>query len=83
MLLDSCQTLDGVHRYATPMLCVKSMEMLRAPKETTLPLLRNIERPLDKDLEQAAAYQAEIIKLQGSSYVGKLTPKEVEKTKEA
>lgn len=54
--------INGVHRYATPMLRVKSMGTLHAPKEATLPLLRNIERRLDKATKQAAAYQAEIKK---------------------
>ncbi len=54
--------VDGVKRYATPVLCVKHMPDLKAPKNTVLPHLRAIERRLAKDPKQVATYTAEIKK---------------------
>jgi len=52
--------VDGVKRYATPLLLVKNMPDLKAPKHAVLPHLRAIERRLARDPKQAAAYTAEI-----------------------
>lgn len=41
--------IDGVQRYATPLLRDKNMPCLYAPKEAVLPQLRGIEKQLDKD----------------------------------
>lgn len=40
--------VDGVRRYATPLLCIKSMPQLRALKEAVLPQLSSIEKRLVK-----------------------------------
>jgi len=64
--------IDGVNRYATPLLRVKDMPELRAPKEAVLSHLRATERRLIKNPEQANAYTAEISKLEQAGYVSKL-----------
>lgn len=52
--------VDGIKRYATPLLRIKHMPDLKAPHNAVLPQLRAIERRLAKDPKQAAAYTAEI-----------------------
>lgn len=52
--------VDGVLRYATPLLRKKEMPKLTAPKEAVLPHLRGLEKRLSKDLELAKAYNQEI-----------------------
>ncbi len=47
----------GVQKYATPLLRVKNMPRLYAPKEAVLPQLRGIEKRLGKDPDLASAYQ--------------------------
>ncbi|XP_026094149.1 uncharacterized protein LOC113066497 [Carassius auratus] len=64
--------VDGVKRYATPLLRVKNMPDLKAPKNAVLPHLRATERRLAKDPEQAAAYTAEIQKLERAGYAVKV-----------
>lgn len=60
--------IDGVHRYATPLLRVKNMPRLYAPKEAVLPQLRGIEKRLERDPERAAAYKEELAKLVQAGY---------------
>ncbi len=64
--------INGVQRYATPLLCVKNMPRLYAHKEAVLPLLREIEKRLGKDPDLAAAYEEELTKLVQARYVIKL-----------
>ncbi|KAM9802571.1 uncharacterized protein ACBT44_014811 isoform 3-T4 [Syngnathus typhle] len=64
--------VDGVHRYATPLLRVKNFPNLCAPKEAVLPLLRNTERRLAKTPDIAQVYNAEIHRLEQAGYVVKL-----------
>ncbi len=61
-----------VRRYATPLLRVKNMPELKAPKEAVLSQLRATERRLAKNPQQAAAYTTEIAKLEQAGYVDKL-----------
>ncbi len=75
--------VDGIMRYATPLLRVKSMPHLTMPKEAILPQLRSVERKLLKNSDQASAYQAEITKLKEAGYAVKLEPSEVENSKES
>lgn len=56
--------VDGVERYATPLLRVKTMPLLHAPKDAVMCHLRNTERRLAKDLQLANRYQEEIQKLE-------------------
>lgn len=60
--------VDGVLRYATPLLRVKNMPTLSAPPEAVLANLRHTEKRLLKDPECAAAYNAEIAKLEHAGY---------------
>ncbi|CAM4529069.1 unnamed protein product [Leuciscus chuanchicus] len=64
--------VNGVHRYATPLLRVKNFPQLCAPKEAVLPQLRNTERRLAKNPETAQVYNAEIQRLEQAGYVAKL-----------
>lgn len=66
--------IDGVNRYATPLLRVNNMPQLSAPKASVLPQLRSTEKRLSKSPEQAAAYIAEMERLETSGYVIKLEP---------
>ncbi len=75
--------VDGIMRYATPLLRVKSMPHLTMPKEAVLPQLRGVERKLLKNSDQASVYQAEITKLKDAGYAVKLEPSEVENSKES
>ncbi|XP_038160417.1 uncharacterized protein LOC119796094 [Cyprinodon tularosa] len=75
--------VDGVLRYATPLLRVKDMPCLRTPKEAVLANLRSTERRLLKDPEKAAAYGAEILKLKQAGYVVKIEDEEVNESTES
>lgn len=72
--------VDGVQRYKTPLLRVKNMPQLRAPKEAVLPQLRSIEKRLAKAPDQAQAYMTEIQKLEQAGSVVKLAPGAEENT---
>lgn len=61
--------VDGVMRYATPLLWVKDMPGLHAPKEAVLPQLKSTEWKLDKNPKQATAYQDEVERLLQASYI--------------
>lgn len=70
--------VDGINRYAAPLLRKKDMPLLRAPKVAVLPNLRSTEKRLEKDPIKAAAYKEEIRKLEVSGYARKLSPEEVD-----
>lgn len=55
--------VDGVLRYATPLLRHTDMPQLSAPKESVMALLRSTERRLLRNPEQAEAYKLEMHKL--------------------
>lgn len=69
--------VDGVHRYATPLLRVNNMPRLHAPKDAVLASLRSTERRLMKDPTRASAYAAEILKLEQAGYVKKVAEEEL------
>ncbi len=75
--------VDGVMRYATPLLRTQHMPTLHMPKEAVLPQLRNIERRLTKNPDQACAYKTEMERLRNAGYVEKLHPFEAEKSQES
>lgn len=75
--------VDGIQRYATPLLRIKNMTRLKATPEAVLPHLRSTERRLARDPAQAAAYQKEMDKLVESGYAVKLPPDQVAATAEA
>ncbi|XP_048863851.1 uncharacterized protein LOC125738694 [Brienomyrus brachyistius] len=55
--------LNGILRYATPLLRRKNMPRLQAPMEAVMPSLGSIERRLSRDPEKATAYKEEMEKL--------------------
>lgn len=75
--------VDGVLRYATPLLCKKEKPKLTAPKEAVLPHLRGLEKHLSKNLELAKAFNQEIAWLEQSGYAVKLAPEAVDQTSES
>ncbi|XP_048056054.1 uncharacterized protein LOC125274030 [Megalobrama amblycephala] len=64
--------VNGILRYATPLLRARDAPPLRGIKESVLSSLRNTERRLSKDTEKAKMYEAEIQKLLDSGYVVKI-----------
>ncbi|KAI2668878.1 Polyprotein P3 [Labeo rohita] len=75
--------VNGIQRYATPLLRAKGMPCLQAPKEAVLPQLRGIENRLNKNHDQAAAYQEEIVRLLQAGYITKLSPEQVDHSRES
>lgn len=67
--------VDGVKRYATPLLRAKDMPVLKAPKEAVLSQLRATEKRLVKNPQLADAYTTEIARLEQAGYVSKLPQK--------
>ncbi|XP_077361612.1 uncharacterized protein LOC144006574 [Festucalex cinctus] len=74
--------IQGTQRYATPLLRVKNMPQLNAPKEAVLANLRSTEKRLLRDPDRATAYCAEIDKLEKAGYVLKGTEEELRQAKE-
>ncbi|KAI3377778.1 hypothetical protein L3Q82_008922 [Scortum barcoo] len=67
--------VDGILRYATPLLCRRrDMPFLQATKEAVMPTLRSVERRLAKGPVQAAAYRVEMEKLIKAGSVIKCGP---------
>ena len=64
--------VDGILRYATPLLRKQSTPLLRAPPQAVLPMLRGTEKRLSKDPELAKVYNEEIRKLEDAGYVTRL-----------
>ncbi|XP_062287006.1 uncharacterized protein LOC133992303 [Scomber scombrus] len=75
--------INGIHRYATPLLRAKDMPRLQAHKEAAMSYLRSTERRLAKDPPLAITYKQEIDKLERAGYAKKLTPQEVEHSSES
>ncbi|KAL0156947.1 hypothetical protein M9458_048193, partial [Cirrhinus mrigala] len=75
--------VDGVSRYATPLLRKGNAPALHAGPESVMALLRATERRLNSNSELAEVYNKEIHKLQQSRYVMKLTPEEAKGTDES
>jgi len=55
--------INGILRYGKPLLHHASMQPLRSPKESVIPMLRRTERWLLKDPKLAEAYKKEMQKL--------------------
>lgn len=70
--------VNGVQRYATPLLWKNNLPPLQAPKEAVLGHLRGTEKRLSKDPNSATIYNKEIRKLLDVGYVRKLSPADVE-----
>ena len=75
--------VGGIQRYATPLLGVKNMPQLCAPKEAVLANLRSTERRLLQDPQRAAAYGAEIAKLEKAGYAVKVPDDELNTSAES
>ncbi|XP_065099626.1 uncharacterized protein [Paramisgurnus dabryanus] len=75
--------VDGIMRYATPLLRVQNMPSLTMPKDAVLPLLRSVERKLLRNHDQALTYQTEITKLVDAGYAVKLEESEVNSSNES
>lgn len=67
--------VEGILRYATPLLHVNNMPTFRVPPDAVLGSLRSMERHLMKHLQRAAAYREEIDKLEKAVAIKKI-PKE-------
>ncbi|XP_026101210.1 uncharacterized protein LOC113072449 isoform X1 [Carassius auratus] len=70
--------VDGIRRYATPLLRKGDMPHLHATMEAVMPRLRSTERKLARDPQQIDAYSSEIQKLVQSGAIRKLSPEERE-----
>ncbi len=68
--------IAGILRYATPLLRMRDVPPIRAPKEAVLPSLRSLERCLARDPLQAEEYCAAICKLVETGAVKKIDPRE-------
>lgn len=75
--------VNGVLRYATPLLRKSNTTLFQATKEAVMPSLRSMEKRLAKDPERAAAYNTEIQKLETSGIVQKLPPAVASQSKES
>lgn len=67
--------VDGILRYATPLLRRKDMPLFQATKEAVMPCLRSVERRLARDPARAEAYRVEMEKLIKAGSVIKCGPK--------
>ncbi|KAG1936295.1 hypothetical protein F2P79_018645 [Pimephales promelas] len=68
--------VNGVKRYATPLLWKESPPPLNSPKEAVMALLRSTERKLVREPSLAESYESEIQKLLQAGYVTPLTSAE-------
>ena len=71
--------VDGIMRYATPLLRRKNMPRLQATPDAVMSSLRGVERRLQRDPEKAKVYRAEMEKLIQAGSVVKLDPSELNK----
>ncbi len=75
--------VDGILRYATPLLKRPNTVSLKAPKEAVLASLHSTERRLAKDPNLSEAYCTEMDKLEETGYVAEISPQEAEKSAES
>ncbi|KAJ8403170.1 hypothetical protein AAFF_G00353870 [Aldrovandia affinis] len=75
--------VEGVLRYATPLLRVSNMPTLTAPPEAALSTLRGTEKRLSRDPVKAEAYRAEIMKLEKTGYATRVSPEKARTSKES
>lgn len=69
--------VDGILRYAAPLLHVEPWPPLKAPKEAVMSHLRSCERQILQIPQQAKTYNREIQKLIDDGYVNKLSSAKV------
>ncbi|XP_058508983.1 uncharacterized protein LOC131475122 [Solea solea] len=75
--------VEGVQRYATPLLRRANSTTLQASMEAVLPSLRATERRLAKDPQRAEVYCQEIYKLEKMGYVAVVPLEEATSTPES
>ncbi|CAI5657811.1 unnamed protein product [Oreochromis niloticus] len=75
--------VEGIRRYATPLLRRQNMPCLKASPNAVIPSLRSVERRLQKDPGRAKIYRAEIEKLVQAGSVVKVSPSEVAQADES
>lgn len=75
--------VNGVMRYATPLLRRPNAELLKSPKEAVMANLRSTERKLAKDHKKAEAYCLEMRRLQEAGYVAEISTEEAEESRES
>ena len=75
--------VQGVQRYATPLLRRENMPKLHVPKEVVSNYLRNTERRLAKNPQQAAVYREEMNKLVVAGHVKRIDSIEAEQSQES
>lgn len=75
--------MDGIERYATPLLCTQNAPTLKASKESVMLLLHQTEHCLVKIPAQAQTYIKEIDKLVQAGYVSKLTSEQISNSVES
>ncbi|CAI5660547.1 uncharacterized protein LOC106097744 [Oreochromis niloticus] len=75
--------VEGIQRYATPLLRRQNMPHLKASPDAVIPSLRSVERRLQKDPGRAKIYRAEIEKLVQAGSVVKVSPSEVAQADES
>ena len=61
--------VNGVHRYATPLLWDSGQTIPQAPKEAVVHLLTSIKNRLRKDPDGAASYSKEMRRLRDEGYI--------------
>lgn len=74
-------TVDGVARYATPLLRRPNAPILQAPPTAVMALLRATAHRLTANPEQSAVYNEEISKLEKAGYAVKTTAEEIKRSK--
>ncbi len=75
--------INGIQRYATPLLRVKHMPKLQTTKEAVMANLRNTENRLMRDPQKAEAYHAEIRKLEQAGFAVKVQEQILSETEES
>lgn len=81
--LTTRETVNGVSKYATPLLRSKHAPLFNAPKVAVISSLRWTERQLTQNPEQTLIYKVEIQKLVDSGYVRKLSHEEAFQSSES
>lgn len=76
-------TVDGIARYATPLLRKPAASKLHAPPSAVMPLLRATERRLTSTPDLAKVYNEEIHKLEKAGYVIKISSEEASQSEES
>ena len=75
--------VQGVQRYATPLLRRENMPKLHVPKEVVSNYFKNTERRLAKNPQQAAVYREEINKLVVAGHVKRIDNLTAEQSQES